>query len=75
MKKLYRGLFNYRCELEREFAYAYSKEQARLIFCRRLAEKHDVHPSVVLGMFDGKKDNFIIEIEMEVTENEDVGNK
>ncbi len=67
-KNLWKGLFNYSCALEREYAYAFSKSQARVIMCRRLAKKHDVHPSVVLGMFDGKRDNFSIEIEMEVKE-------
>jgi hypothetical protein len=67
-KHLWKGLFSYRCELQREFAYAYSKEQARVIMCRRLAKKHDVHPSVVLGLFSGEKQNFTIEIETEFTE-------
>lgn len=64
MKKiLWKGLFNYSCGLERLFAYSYSKEQARIVMCRRLAKNHEVHPSIVLGMFDGSKDNFIIEEE------------
>lgn len=62
-KILWKGLFNYRCGIERLYAYAYSKEQARLIMCQRLAKKHEVHQSVVLMMFDGKKDNLIIEEE------------
>ena len=36
--------------------------------CRRLAKKHDVHPATVLSMFDGSRDNFSIEIELEVKE-------
>lgn len=71
VKSCYKGLFSYRCELQREFAYAYSKEQARVIMCRRLAKKHDVHPSVVMGLFDGHRDNFTIEIETEFKEEED----
>jgi hypothetical protein len=70
IKQLFKGLFNYSCALEREYAYAHSKDQARVIMCRRLAKKHDVHPSVVLNMFNGKRDNFSIEIEMEVTEDD-----
>lgn len=68
IKQLYVGRFNYSCGLEREYAYAFSKEQARVVMCRRLAKKHDVHPSVVLGMFNGQKPNFEISIEMEVKE-------
>ncbi len=67
-KQLFKGIFNYSCELERVFAYAYTREQARIVMCRRLAKKHDVHPSLVLGMFDGHKDNFSIEIECEYKE-------
>jgi len=62
-KICWKGIFNYRSGIERVYAYSYSKEQARLVMCRRLAKKHDVHPSVVLGMFDGSRDNFIIEEE------------
>ena len=70
MKSLWKGLFNYSCGIERLYTYAHSKEQARVIMCRRLAKKHDVHPSVVLAMFDGKRDNFSVDIEMEVREDE-----
>ena len=65
MKQLYKGIFSYRCEMEKVFAYAASTEQARVIMCRRLAKKHDVHPSTVLSMFDGSKPNYEIKIEME----------
>ena len=69
-KQLFKGIFSYRCELERLYAYAYTKEQARLIMCRRLAKKHDVHPSTVLAMFDGSSDNYDIKIEVEFKEDE-----
>lgn len=62
-KQLWKGVFSFRCELQREYAYAYSKEQARVVMCRRIAEKHGVHPSVVMSLFDGSKDNFTIEKE------------
>lgn len=67
-KQLWKGIFSYHCELVREYAYAYTKRQAWLIMCRRLAKKHDVQPSVVMRLFDGSKDNFSIKIEMEITE-------
>ncbi len=67
-KNLWKGLFNYSCAIERVFAYAYSKAAARVVMCRRLAKKHDVHPATVLRMFDGSRNNFSIEIEMEVKE-------
>ena len=69
-KSLWRGVFSYSHEAHVLYAYAHSNEQARVIFCRRLAKKHDVHPATVLGLFNGSKDNFSIEIEMEVTEDD-----
>ena len=65
MKSLYRGAFSYSHEAHILYAYAHSKEQARVIMCRRLAKRHDVHPATVLSKFDGKKDNFEISIELE----------
>jgi len=68
MKNLWRGAFSYSHEAHILYAFAYSKEQARVIMCRRLAKKHDVHPSYVLSMFDGSKPNFTIDLEMEMKE-------
>jgi hypothetical protein len=68
MKNLWRGAFNYRQSAEILYSYACSKAQARVIFCRRMAVKSGVHPSVVLGLFDGSRDNFTIKIETEFME-------
>lgn len=68
LKSLWCGVFNYRLEVCIEYAYAYSKRQAWFIMCRRLAERHDVHPSVVMDLFDGSRDNYTIELEMEFNE-------
>jgi hypothetical protein len=68
MKNVYKGVFSYRCELERLFAHAYSKKQAKLIMCRRLAKDHDVSLATVLRLFDGSKPNFEITIETEFVE-------
>jgi hypothetical protein len=70
MKKKWKGVFSYRCELERLYAHAYSKEQARVVMCRRLAKKHDVHPATVLAIFDGSKDNFSITEEVKEIEDD-----
>ncbi len=67
-KQLWRGAFNYPQTAKVMYAQAYTKKQAWLIFCRRLAEKDDVVPSVVMGLFDGSQDNFSIEIEWEFKE-------
>lgn len=67
-KRLFRGLFNYNCGLERVFAYAYTKEQAHFIMCGRLAKRHEVHPSHVYALFSGDKSNFEITVETEFKE-------
>ena len=60
-KKLWRGKFVFHCEMERNlYAYAYTKRQAWLTFCRRLAKKHDVGLVTVMGLFDGSRNNFEI---------------
>jgi hypothetical protein len=62
-KTKWRGVFNYRQTVKVLYNYAYSKEQARVKMCHRLAEKDGVHPSVVMVLFDGSKDNYKIEAE------------
>lgn len=62
-KHCWKGLFNFRHELKVLYCYAYTKEQARVVFCNRIAKGHGVHQSIVLNMFDGSKDNFRIEPE------------
>jgi hypothetical protein len=63
IKKLWKGIFNYSHELFILYCYAYSKAQAREVFFRRLAAKHEVSIQTVRGVFDGGKDNFSIEEE------------
>jgi len=65
MKRLYRGVFNYRAGIETQYAKAHSPQQAKVFMMRRLAIKHDVSYQIVFGMFDGSKPNFIIEEERE----------
>lgn len=61
MKTKYRGAFNYRQTAKVLYAYAHSKKQAWAVFCRRLAKQDGVAVSVVMSLFDGSTDNFIIE--------------
>lgn len=66
IKHLWKGLFNYRSQLCKEFAWAYSEAQAKTIMCRRLAKRQGVHPSVVFGYFSKGKDNYRIQKEIEM---------
>jgi len=65
VKNLWCGVFNLKKQVMIEYVYAYSKRQAWFTCCRRIADKTGVHPSVVMREFDGSKDNFRIEIEVE----------
>jgi hypothetical protein len=57
IKKKWRGAFNYRKSSIVLYAFAYTEKQAWAIFCRRLAKKDGVLPSIVMGLFDGSRDN------------------
>lgn len=64
-RKLWKGWFNYGHELHVLYACAYSRRQAWLHFCRRLAKLHDVHVSLVMRKFDGQADNYEIKEEIQ----------
>jgi len=68
VKQLYRGSFNYRQTVKIEYAHAYTERQAWAIMCGRLAKKDGVGVLTVMSLFDGKKDNYKITVEMEVKE-------
>jgi hypothetical protein len=68
LKQLWKGLFSYRSELDVQYAYAYSKAQAKVMMLRRLAKKHEVSYQTVFGMFDGSKPNYQIIVETEFKE-------
>ena len=67
-KQLYKGIFNYSREIYILYRYAFTERQVWFQMCRYLAKKDGVHPSVVMNLFDGSKDNFKITIEMEIKE-------
>ena len=56
-------MFNFSHEVSIEYCYAYTERQAWRVFCDRLANKHDVHISKVMGIFDGSKDNYSVKKE------------
>jgi hypothetical protein len=62
-KKLWRGAFNYRQSALVMYGSAYTENQAKILFCRRLAERDGVSITTVLGLFDGSHDNYTIELE------------
>jgi len=71
LKQLYRGVFNYHGKVFPLYAYAYTEKQAWLVFCRRIARKLGVPLRVVMHYFSGEKNNYDINIELEVKEIKD----
>ncbi len=48
-KSLWYGIFNFHQTIKQEYAFAYSKDQAKVVMARRIAKKQGVLPVVVLG--------------------------
>ena len=65
VKQLFKGIFNFHNEIKREYAYAYTKEQAKIVMARRLAKKQEVLPVVVLGWLKDHPNSFEIKLEVE----------
>lgn len=68
VKSLYRGAFNYNHTAVILYRQAYSCKQAWMIMCKHLAEQDNINPRVVMGLFDGTRDNFEITVETEFRE-------
>ena len=68
IKQLFKGVFNLRNEILREFAYAYTSDQAKIIMARRIAKKQAVFPNVVLGWIKDHPHSYEIVKELELKE-------
>ena len=73
-KQLFRGVFNLHNELKREYAYAYTEAQAKIVMARRIAKKQEVLPVVVLGWLKDHPNSYEISIELEVREDDEETN-
>ncbi len=60
---LFRGTFNYSHEIVVKYTYAPTWAAAKTRMLRRIANEHQVSYQAVFAMFDGRKDNFRLEIE------------
>ena len=68
MKHNWKGIFNFRRELYVKYAFAYSKDQAKVIMARRIAKEQEVLPVVVLGFLKDHPDSYEITLEQEFVE-------
>lgn len=68
IKSKWKGMFNFRRELYIKYAFAYSKDQAKVIMARRIAKEQEVLPVVVLGYLKDHPESWEITLEQEFTE-------
>lgn len=71
VKSLFKGIFNLHNEIKREYAYAFTDKQAKIVMAWRIAKKQEVLPVVVLGWLRDHPNSFEIKIETEFKEVEE----
>jgi hypothetical protein len=70
VKQLWKGCFNWQYTMAVIYRAAYSREQARELMFRVLADRHNVSISAIREYFSGEKDNYNITVETEYKEDE-----
>lgn len=60
---LWRGVFNYSCEMVIKYTHAPTEKAAKMRMINQLAKDHGVHASHVYAIFDGSKPNYRIQEE------------
>lgn len=68
MKHNWKGMIDFKTKLYIEYAFAYSKDQARVVMARRIAKKQGVLPWVVLQYLKEHTDKYEITLEQEFAE-------
>jgi hypothetical protein len=70
VKHLWEGVFNGQRTVYYLHRYAFTPEQARILFCREIAKRQGVPDWMVLQYFQPEKENYIIKMEVEFKEND-----
>ena len=65
IKKLWKGIFNFQLGIVREYAYAYTKKQARVIMARRIAKKQGIDNITLFRWLEDHPTRYSIQIERE----------
>lgn len=71
VKSLWKGVFHLKCELKRKYAYAYTKDQAKVVMVNMLAKDQDVSPAIVMQYLKEHPDTYEIKLEVEWREEDD----
>ncbi len=67
-KNNWKGMIDFKTKLFIEYAFAFSKDQAKVVMARRIAKKQEVLPWVVLQYLKENPDKYEITLEQEFTE-------
>ena len=68
IKQCFCGEFNFRRQMKILYCYAYTERQAWAVFCKRISAMDNVPLREVMGLFNGEKDNYKIDLELEIKE-------
>lgn len=71
IKQLWKGIFNFPTGLRREYAYAYTEDQARVLMIKRIAKKQGVYPGYLFDWLEKNPIKYTIKLEIEFTEDEE----
>jgi hypothetical protein len=71
-KNLYRGIFAFHVEKKKEYAQAYSLEQAKKLMVDKMAKKQGVDPKVIWNWMHDHPNSWTVKLEIEWTEVEGV---
>lgn len=71
IKQLWKGIFNFPAGLRREYAYAYTEDQARVLMIKRISKKQGVYPSFLFDWLNKHPGKYTIKLEIEFTEDEE----
>jgi len=63
VKLLWKGIFNFQIGIVREYAYAYTKKQARVIMARRIAKKQGIDNIILFKWLTEHPTRYSIQIE------------
>jgi len=63
IKKLWKGIFNFKVGIVREYTYAYTQKQARVMMIRRIAKKQGINNIILFRWLEEHPTRYSIQIE------------
>lgn len=75
IKQLWKGIFSFPVGLVREYAYAYTEKQARILMVKRIAKRQGVDAGFLMNWLTQHPAKHTIKLEMEITEDDQTKNQ